>query len=326
LHKIGKVKTVDDSFTPLKYNRAISSESLTNWTWGHTQEAWTQKLARYWQPSETRGLKQLDRFLKNNLKGYATQRNLLIDPPLTSQLSPYLRWGQVSVRKVFKKVIEAVQVNPSIQQDGNAFLNELGWREFSYHLLFNYPFMQKVPFNIWFKNFPWQKDIMALKKWQKGTTGYPIIDAGMRQLWEEGWMPNRLRMIVASFLVKDLLIDWQYGIAWFRDTLIDADPANNANNWQWVAGCGVDAAPYFRIFNPIIQGKKFDPEGKYIKKYIPELKEVPIPYIHQPWKMSVDLQEELDVIIGINYPKPIVDHSIQRIKALRLWKQLKKIS
>jgi deoxyribodipyrimidine photo-lyase len=324
LAKIGKIEVLPSPTQLQKYSKVIPSESLSNWKWGQTQEAWTHKLTKYWHPSESNGLNQLTKFLKNHLEGYSTQRNLIASPAYTSQLSPYLRWGQISVRKIYKEITEAIATNPAIQQDGTNFLSELGWREFSYYLLYHHPLMEKIPLHSQFRNFPWENNALFLQKWHKGMTGHPIIDAGMRQLWEEGWMPNRLRMIVASFLVKDLLIDWQHGMAWFGDTLVDADPANNANSWQWVAGCGADAAPYFRIFNPITQGEKFDPQGKYIKTYVPELKNVPTEYIHQPWKMSVELQKKLGVLIGKGYPAPIVDHAVQRAKALSALQEAKR--
>lgn len=324
---LSKIETNEPFLPPSnslqRYNKPIYSEALASWKWGHTEETWTQKLAKYWQPSESKALQQLRRFLDQTFKGYDSQRNLIATPAYTSQLSPYLRWGQISVRKIFRDITEVMQTNLSLQKDGTTFLNELGWREFSYYLLFHHPHMEEVPLNSQFKHFPWQNDFRLLTKWKKGMTGYPIIDAGMQQLWEEGWLPNRLRMIVASFLIKDLLIDWRMGLAWFEDTLVDADPANNVSSWQWVAGCGADAAPYFRIFNPITQGQKFDVEGNYITMYIPELKKLPTEYIHEPWKTPLPIQTKLGIIIGKDYPMPIVDHSIQRDKALSALQQMK---
>jgi len=307
-----------------KYKASLYSESLSSWKWGHVQAAWAKELANHWNPSESSALNKLNIFLTNYLTGYDTNRSLVASPSFSSQLSPYLRWGQISVRKIFNEVSKTIKMYPSIEKDGNTFLKELGWREFSYYLLFHHPSMQEAPLDKQFQDFPYEDDLTLLEKWQKGTTGYPIIDAGMRQLWLEGWMPNRLRMIVASFLVKDLLIAWQLGQAWFTDTLVDADPANNANSWQWVAGCGTDAAPYFRIFNPITQGKKFDPEGKYIRKYVPELDHLPNEYIHQPWEMPSGLQNKYKVKIGKDYPYPMVEHTIQKIRALDCWKEFKK--
>lgn len=306
------------------YHQPIASESLASWTWGHTQAAWTQKLATYWQSSENEALETLHTFIENRLNKYHLQRDLIASPPYSSQLSPYLRWGQLSIRQVFAAIAEAIQGKSALQEPAQAFLKELGWREFSYYLLVHHPAMETTPLNKLFQYFSWQDNPLFFKRWQEGTTGYPLIDAGMRQLWLEGWMPNRLRMIVASFLIKDLLIDWQHGLAWFGDTLVDADPANNANNWQWVAGCGANAAPYFRIFNPVTQSEKFDPSGAYIKKYVPELKNLPPLHIHQPWKMSNNLQQEYGVRIGTDYPTPIVDHALQREKALLSFQELKK--
>jgi deoxyribodipyrimidine photo-lyase len=324
-------KTIETEFpTPnyaLKYyNQPIISEPLHILKWGHNQAAWTKKLAKYWCPSEGSALDKLRMFLQNSLAGYNNNRNLVSSPSLSSQLSPYIRWGQISVRRIFCEITQAMEMCSTTEKDGSSFLRELGWREFSYYLLFHHPHMQETPLNKLFQDFPYKEDLTDLERWQKGTTGYPIIDAGMRQLWLEGWLPNRLRMIVASFLVKDLLIAWQLGQAWFTDTLVDADPANNANSWQWIAGCGIDAAPYFRIFNPTIQGKKFDPEGKYIRKYIPELYNLPNKYIHEPWTMPSALQSKYKVNIGKDYPYPMVEHTIQKIKALECWREFKRRS
>lgn len=305
------------------YNQPIYSEPLASWKWGHSQAAWSKTLAKCWQPSENQAFKTLDTFLENSLATYDVQRNFIAAPPFTSQLSPYLRWGQVSARHVFAAVSQAIQRMPTIQKAVESFLSELGWREFSYYLLVHHPNMETTPLDKTFQGFPWQENEVFLKRWQQGMTGYPLVDAGMRQLWLEGWIPNRLRMVVASFLIKDLLIDWQLGLAWFGDTLVDADPANNANNWQWVAGCGADAAPYFRVFNPVKQSEKFDPTGVYIRKYVVELHNVAAPYIHQPWSMSASLQKELGVEIGKDYPAPMVTHAIQRDQALLYWRQLK---
>lgn len=304
------------------YQQPIYSEELTSWQWGHNQTEWGQRLAQYWQPSEEVALDRLTAFIEQLLKGYGKQRNLISTSPYTSQLSPYIRWGQLSVRKVFTAVQQAIQATPAIQEDGERFMSELGWREFSYYLLVHYPTITEEPLQKKFKNFPWKNNLDFFKKWQQGKTGYPIVDAGMRQLWLAGWLPNRLRMVVASFLMKDLFVAWQYGVAWFADTLVDADPANNANSWQWVAGCGVDAAPYFRIFNPVNQGKEFDPQGNYIKKYVPELQHVPISYLHEPWKMPAELQQAYELALGQTYPFPIVDHATQRNQALVHWKSL----
>ena len=204
------------------------------------------------------------------------------------------------------------------------FLSELGWREFSWHLLYHYPDLKTEPLRSEFAHFPWADDDAAFSAWTRGETGYPIVDAGMRQLWRTGWMHNRVRMIVASFLVKDLLIPWRRGEEWFWDTLVDADAASNAANWQWVAGCGADAAPYFRIFNPVSQGEKFDPCGDYVRRFVPEIAALPNKYIHQPWTAPTELLEKSNVQLGKDYPAPIVDHANARKLALEAFAAIKK--
>ncbi len=204
-----------------------------------------------------------------------------------------------------------------------SFLREPGWREFSYHLLCHYPSMTHEPLKPEFARFPWHDDPTALRAWQKGETGYPIVDAAMRQLWHTGWMPNRARMIVASFLVKHLLLPWQAGADWFLDTLVDADLANNSASWQWVAGSGTDAAPYFRIFNPALQGQKYDPGGDNVRRWVPELKHLPAPGIHAPWDVPLQTLTEANVALGRTYPAPIVEHAAARARALKALKTIR---
>ena len=203
-----------------------------------------------------------------------------------------------------------------LDSDGWKFLSELGWREFSAYLLYYFPNLPIQSFRSHFRYFPWKEDLSNLSAWQKGRTGYPIIDAGMRQLWHTGWMHNRVRMIVASFLCKQLLIHWVNGEAWFWDTLLDADLASNTANWQWVAGSGADAAPYFRIFNPILQGQKFDPQGHYVRRWVPELARLENSVIHSPWQATPDVLKAAQVTLGDTYPLPIVDHATARKRAL----------
>jgi deoxyribodipyrimidine photo-lyase len=203
------------------------------------------------------------------------------------------------------------------------YLLEILWREFSWHLLHQFPALPEKPLVNLFEKFPWHNNPDGLKAWQKGMTGYPIVDAGMRQLWQTGWMHNRVRMVVASFLIKHLLIDWREGEAWFWDTLVDADLGSNSASWQWVAGCGADAAPFFRIFNPMLQGKKFDPYGDYVKNYVPELAQLDAQYIHEPWNAPPDKLKEADISLDSTYPLPIVDHDAARKRALAALKSLK---
>ncbi|MGE3624633.1 MAG: deoxyribodipyrimidine photo-lyase, partial [Bdellovibrionales bacterium] len=241
----------------------------------------------------------------------------------TSRLSPYLHFGHVSPRVVWNAAHFAAETKTGIGAPVESFLRELLWREFSMHLLFHFPDMPAAPLDKRFRNFPWKKDAEALHRWEKGLTGYPIVDAGMRQLWQTGWMHNRVRMIVASFLIKHLRIDWLEGAAWFWDTLVDADLANNAASWQWVAGCGADAAPYFRIFNPVLQSRKFDPAGDYIRRFVPELAGLDAAHIHEPWKAPALLLRSAGVVLGKDYPHPMVEHAAARQQALDSYKLMK---
>lgn len=288
----------------------INSDRLADWNLLPKKPNWATEFPKYWQPGEAGAHKKLDEFIDHQLKGYKTQRDIpAIDA--TSRLSPHLHFGEISPWDIWR-AIEQSRLNPACDlQSADRFMSELGWREFSYYLLYHFPELPKANFKTQFDKFPWHNDTAALKSWQQGKTGYPIIDAGMRELWQTGYMHNRVRMIVASFLTKDLFIDWRLGADWFLDTLVDADLANNSASWQWVAGCGADAAPYFRIFNPILQSKKFDPQGTYIKQWIPELAKVDPKLVHEPW------------IAGINYPKPIVDHDAARKTALHYYQEIK---
>ena len=232
-----------------------------------------------------------------------------------SRLSPHLHWGEISIRQVW----QAVDLHA-----GDTFLRELAWRDFAHHLLWQFPDLPDRPFRPEFAGFPWREDARALRAWQKGLTGYPFVDAGMRQLWTTGWMHNRVRMVVASFLVKHLLLPWQAGEAWFWDCLVDADLANNAMNWQWVAGSGADAAPYFRIFNPVLQGEKFDGDGAYVRRWVPEVAGLPDKFLHRPWEAPGDVLAKAGVTLGETYPRPIVDHDSARRRALEALKTIQK--
>jgi deoxyribodipyrimidine photo-lyase len=278
---------------------------------------WYQSIAENWQPGEAAAQTQLENFLAEGIDDYKNARDF---PALqkTSKLSPYLHFGEISPNQIWyaAKQISNNEVNQK------AFLSELGWREFSYNLLYYFPELPKTNWRNKFNNFPWNNNKVTLQAWQTGQTGIPIVDAGMRELWQTGYMHNRVRMIVASFLVKNLLQHWHHGADWFWNCLLDADLANNSASWQWVAGCGADAAPYFRIFNPVLQGQKFDPQGIYIRQYIPELKLLPEKYLFSPWEAPEDILTQAKIKLGIDYPMPIVDLKASRVRALTAFKEL----
>ncbi len=296
-----------------------NTDTLDSWKLLPDNPNWAAAFEDYWRPGEQGAEEKLADFISLHLKGYNTSR----DEPAknsTSKLSPHLHFGEISPWQVFRAI-----ENVKLEQDCDVksierFLSEMGWREFSYHLLYYVPSLPVANFKSEFDAFPWQLNPVFLKNWQQGKTGYPIVDAGMRELWHTGYMHNRVRMIVASFLIKDLFIDWRVGASWFFNTLLDADLANNSASWQWVAGSGADAAPYFRIFNPVLQGEKFDPNGEYIKRWVPELKSIPIKWIHTPWLAP---KNNLNIHIGQDYPAPIVDHSEARKAALDYYKMIK---
>jgi deoxyribodipyrimidine photo-lyase len=283
---------------------------------------WDRGFIDRWKPSLDGARQALDRFLQNQVNDYKINRN---QPAVdgTSSLSPYLHFGQLGPRQVWAATHA---VNAQESDGGFTFLSELAWREFAYHLLHHFPHTDLLPLNDKFAAFPWLPNKGHLKAWQRGQTGYPFVDAGMRQLWQSGWMHNRVRMVVASFLVKHLLQPWQEGARWFWDTLVDADLASNSMGWQWVAGSGADAAPYFRIFNPFGQGEKFDPEGDYVRRWVPELARLPSQYIHRPWETPDDVLTAAGVYLGENYPHPIIDHVRGRERALEALQALKSVS
>jgi len=300
----------------------LASEALSVWSLQPSRPDWAGGLRSAWTVGEAAASDRLDRFLEDAAATYKTDRDR---PDLTgtSRLSPHLHWGEIGPRQVWARV-QARIADGSLQSDQVwAFLRELGWREFSTHLLYHFPALPDANFNPRFDVFPWQDDTVALSRWQQGKTGYPIVDAGMRELWETGWMHNRVRMIVASFLIKHLLVDWRRGEAWFWDTLVDADLANNAASWQWVAGSGADAAPYFRIFNPILQGEKFDPKGDYVRRWVPELSRLPDKVIHKPWEAPAKMLDYAGVVLGETYPAPVVDHRAARNRALAAFDRIK---
>jgi deoxyribodipyrimidine photo-lyase len=279
---------------------------------------WWTTMAETWQPGEAGAATRLADFLEDGLAAYDSARDRP-DLPGTSMLSPHLAFGEISPRQVW----HAVHTRPP-GSGAETFLKELGWREFSHQLIATFPALPTTPLQPAFAAFPWITDDAALRAWQRGRTGFPIVDAGMRQLWATGWMHNRVRMIVGSFLVKDLLLPWQAGERWFWDTLVDANAAANAASWQWVAGCGADAAPYFRVFNPITQGEKFDPTGAYVRQWVPELAGLPDQYIHKPWDAPPLILAGARVKLGITYPAPMVDHAAARQRALAAYGDIKR--
>ncbi len=281
---------------------------------------WFENGAEAWSPGEAGARQQLDRFLAHGLGNYDTGRDRP-DLECVSRLSPHLHFGELSPNQVRKAVIDHAG-HPSSDANVDRFLSELGWREFSAYLLHHDPDLPEKNVQKKFDRFPWRNDEDLRIAWQRGATGYPIVDAGMRELWRTGFMHNRVRMIAASFLVKNLMQDWRHGESWFWDKLLDADLANNSASWQWVAGSGVDAAPYFRIFNPVTQGKKFDPHGDYVRRYVPALKELPDKYVHCPWEAPGDVLEQANVRLGADYPHPIVDLKASRERALEAFRSL----
>jgi deoxyribodipyrimidine photo-lyase len=285
---------------------------------------WTAGLRAAWRPGAAGAANRLRRFLREALASYGEGRDRP-DRAGTSRLSPHLHFGEISPRQIWHAVQRRVRRSRrGATQGAQAFLRELGWREFAHHLLFHFPHTPDRPLRREFARFPWRKDRTALKAWQRGQTGYPLVDAGMRELWATGWMHNRVRMIVASFLVKHLLLPWRAGARWFWDTLVDADLANNTLGWQWVAGCGADAAPFFRIFNPVTQGEKFDPQGDYVRRWVPELARLRARWIHKPWAAPPHVLREAGVMLGRTYPEPIVDHAAARHRALAAWGKIRK--
>jgi len=285
---------------------------------------WAGGLRTAWEPGETGAAANFQRFCQSALADYGDDRNRP-DRPGTSRLSPHLHFGEIGPRQVWHGLREfaAKHGRGTAWRDGQ-FLTEVGWREFAHHLLHHFPRTPGEPLRAEFSRFPWRRDAGFLQAWQRGQTGYPIVDAGMRQLWATGWMHNRVRMITASFLVKDLLLSWEAGARWFWDTLVDADLAANTLGWQWTAGCGADAAPYFRIFNPTSQGEKFDPEGGYVRQWVPELARLPDKWLHQPWAAPPDALLAAGVILGRTYPEPIVSHAIAREVALEALATIRK--
>lgn len=286
------------------------SDRLGQWDLLPTKPDWASGLRDTWTPGEDNAMHQAEAFLTHRLSAYPEAR----DRPAgngTSMLSPHLHFGEISPVQLWHMAHRHPNGPPR-----QIFIRELLWREFCANLLWHNPKLPETPLKPEFAKMPWRDDKPALTAWQNGQTGVPIVDAGMRQLWQTGWMHNRVRMIVASFLTKHLLLPWQHGEAWFWDTLVDADLASNAANWQWVAGCGADAAPYFRIFNPILQSRKFDPDGDYVRQFVPELAHLDPRHIHAPWEAPPDTLATAGVILGQTYPNPVIDLAAARNRAL----------
>ena len=280
--------------------------------------AWDPGLHETWHPGEAAAQARLRTFAETTLAHYPEWRDLP-DKTGSSRLSPHLHFGEISPRQVAWTLERYAQTEPApnLIRGAEALVRELGWREFAYHVLYHYPHTTDEPLDARFAKFPWREDADSWRRaWQRGRTGYPIVDAGMRELWHTGWMHNRVRMIVASFLTKNCRIAWQQGARWFWDTLVDADLANNSLNWQWVAGCGADAAPYFRIFNPVTQSRKFDPQGGYLRRWLPELAPLPARWLHEPWTTPPAVQQALGLEIGVDYPLPFLDLKQTREQAL----------
>ncbi len=304
----------------LKTVAGVASDKLADWGLHPTRPDWSGGMAEAWTPGEMGARKRLRDFLKDQIAGYSENRDRP-DEDGTSRLSPYLRFGEISPHQCWRAARHAEEAGEAPARDVQKFLSEIAWRDFSYHLLYHDPQMPKLSWRRQFEEIEWRKGTKAeLEAWRRGQTGYPIIDAGMRQLWTTGWMHNRVRMIVASFFAKDLLVHWRKGEEWFWDTLVDADEANNANGWQWTAGTGADAAPYFRVFNPVLQGEKFDPNGDYVRAWAPELSALPAKWIHHPWEAPAAVLAEAGVKLGETYPAPVVDHDFARKRALETYK------
>lgn len=276
---------------------------------------WSGGIAATWTPGEAGAAARLRQFLDAGLSGYAERRDRP-DLDVGSHLSPHLRFGEISPFTVHAAVAARVAGDPALAPDADKFLAEVGWREFAHHLAFHFGDLARRNFQPRFDAFPWRDDPAFLAAWRTGQTGYPLVDAGLRELWATGTLHNRVRMVAASFLAKHGLVDWRAGEAWFFDTLVDACPAVNPASWQWVAGSGADAAPYFRIFNPVAQGERFDPDGAYMRRWVPELAALPAPAIHAPWKAPRGTLAGIGLVLGRDYPLPIVDHAAARARAL----------
>lgn len=309
---VDEIKEMQNCLTEVK----VSNSSLADLNL-LPQHDWSKNVLSHWQISEKAAHDYLKTFVEYHLNDYQHNRNI---PSLnaTSKLAPFLHFGQISPHIIWNKVHQIACDNDNKQ----SYLSEIIWREFNYALLYHYPQLSNHNWQQKFDHYPWQDNKQLLTAWQQGKTGVPIVDAGMRELWQTGFMHNRVRMIVASFLTKNCHIHWRHGAKWFWDCLVDADLANNSANWQWVAGSGADAAPFFRIFNPVTQGQKFDDEGKYIRRYLPELNQLPNKYLFSPWLAPEDVLKQAIITLGEDYPYPVVDLKVSREEALANYKEL----
>ncbi|KQT48955.1 deoxyribodipyrimidine photolyase [Aureimonas sp. Leaf454] len=296
-----------------------ASDDLAAWSLLPTRPDWSGGIARDWQPGEAVARSRFEDFCQSSLRGYDESREIPAEDG-TTRMSPRLRFGEVSPYRLWHLAEEAARHNRVPPKAIETFRRELIWRDFNYHVLHHVGAIDRDNINPRFDGFEWQGTKSQLRAWQRGRTGYPIVDAAMRQLWQTGWMHNRMRMIVGSFLTKDLLIDWREGEHWFWDTLVDGDIASNTAQWQWIAGSGADAQPFFRIFNPITQGQKFDARGAYIRRYLPELAELSDKDIHTPWLAGSAALRKAGITLGETYPKPIVDHGEARERALAVYR------
>ncbi|MBB3773937.1 deoxyribodipyrimidine photo-lyase [Angulomicrobium tetraedrale] len=309
-------------FAPAPADAASKGDSLADWSLEPHAPDWAGGMRAAWSPGEQGARQRLEDLLDRGLKGYAELRDRP-DLDHVSRLSPHLRFGEISPHQIRAALRHAEAAGTVSPRDTGKFVSEIYWREFSYHLLFHNPDLAQANFNARFDAFEWAANPEATRAWRRGQTGYPIVDAGMRQLWQTGWMHNRVRMVVASFLIKHLLTDWRQGEAWFWDTLVDADPASNPASWQWVAGSGADAAPYFRIFNPVTQGETFDPDGTYVRRFVPELAALPAAFIQKPWVAPGEVLARAGVRLGETYPRPMVDHAEARERALERYGRIR---
>ena len=300
----------------------VAGNDLNDWALLPTTPDWAGGLRESWHVGARAARTRLTAFLEDAVADYPRDRDRP-DRAGTSRLSPHLHWGEIGPHQIWRAAAASMEAGGAAALGAEALLRELAWRDFNYHLLFHFPRIATSNWREQFDGFPWRDDADGLAVWQQGRTGYPLVDAGMRELWHTGFMHNRVRMIVGSFLIKDLMIDWRDGEAWFWDTLVDADLANNAGNWQWVAGSGADASPFFRIFNPVTQGEKFDPVGEYVRRWVPELAEMPDRWVHKPWAAPADVLADAGVVLGETYPTPMVDHAAARNRALAAFKSLR---